>query len=58
MQVGDGCGHGGVDNMCSVGRISHKNKFSVCTLIMVRLFQTSRLTGKITKLPTFFKLKR
>ena len=57
VHVGNGCGHGSVDDMCIVDRVSQTNKYPVCTLTMVRLYQTNQLTGNITKLPTFFSKK-
>ena len=44
--------------MCSAGKVSQTNKYFVCILTMVRLFQKSWLTGKTTMLPTFFSFDK
>ena len=55
MYVWDGCGHCGVDDMCIIGRVSQTKTCSICTLTIERLYQTNRLNGEITQLPTFFR---
>ena len=53
MYLGDGCVHSGVDVMCGAGGFFQTNKYPAYTLTTVRVYQTKRLTRKLTNLPTF-----